>query len=152
MTRILDKAWSDVQPGNFVRWRTPRFIKYGVVLTHKDRSITFQCADENRPVVIPDARWYFVEGKMKGHDAEESFFVIDELPAGSQVVMSEPPRLTAHDLIITVPEACELIRMDPKQFRRHIRRGVITASKSQDGRWLLRRDLLMETAAKYGWL
>lgn len=146
---VIDKAWSNISPGDFVRWATPRFIKYGVVLHRKQNSLIFQCMQDDLPVTIPDAKWYFVQGKMYGPKVEECLVILDALP-------TTPPRAQLprvdDDLIITVAQACELIQMDPKQFRRHIRRGTIPASKNGEGQWLLRRDLLMKACAKYGWI
>lgn len=149
---IIDKAWSDISPGDPVRWATPRFIKYGVVLARKGRSITFQCADEPRPVVIPDARWYYFQFKMYGVEAEECLCILRELPAGPSVRTPKLVDDSSDDPMLSVNQACEILGMDPKQLRRYIRRGLVTATKNRDGQWQLQRELLMSLAAKRGWL
>lgn len=153
--KVLDMAWSDVHAKMKCRWATPRFIKHGIILSRKDRSLTVQFWSEERPTVIPDARWYFVQAKMHGPDAEEHLVIVDEfddIELQREDRRAELDDYNAHELIITVNQACELLQMDPKQLRRHIRRGTITASKNIEGQWLMRRDLLMAKAAKYGWV
>jgi len=148
--RVINKAWSDVSPRDFVRWATPRFVKYGVILSRKGESMTLNLLDEDRPRVVPTARWYYAQGKIHGADTEEHLVVIEALPEPMTSYMI-PPTPEATGELISVNEACELIKMDPKQFRRYIRRGVIPATKHND-RWVIDASTLRSIAAKHGWV
>lgn len=160
--RIVDKAWSNVQSGDFVRWATPRFVRYGRVITHPPKSDSLR-VEFWQPVeekAIPNARWYFVQGKMKP-DAEEHLVVIDLTPmellvrAGALTDEDNPPLTVkprrSHEPWITVQTACEQLKMDQKQLRRHIRRGVVIAEK-RDGIWYIDQERLRDAAAKFGWI
>lgn len=148
---IIDKAWSDIQVGDFIRWATPRFVKYGRVLKVAGNSIMAQFIEDARPTSIPDAKWYFVQWKMN-HDAEEHLVCID-YQAWYNGPPVEPfvPAQNFGQQWLSVNEACEMIRMDPKQLRRHIRRGVVMATK-RDDRWVIDREALQTIASKNGWL
>lgn len=153
--RIINKAWSDVSPGDFVRWVTPRFVKYGVTLTKAGNSMTFDFLDEHRPRVLPDARWYYAQFKIHPELPEEYLCVIEALPDGATIEhlfrgLKDDGTSAEHS--VSVAEACDILGMDPKQLRRHIRRGVVTASKNRDSQWVIDRDHLMSIAGKRGWL
>src|SRR5688572_20526814 len=76
---IIDKAWSDIGPHDFVRWVTPRFVKYGRVLEHKrgDAGLLIQFIEDAKPRAIPDAKWYHGQFKLLGDKAEEHLCVIE---------------------------------------------------------------------------
>lgn len=151
---IIDKAWSDVQPPDFIRWATPRFIKYGRVLAHKERSLLVQFVEDAQPRAIPDAKWYYGQFKTRGPEAEEHICVID-YAAWYNGPPVEPFVPLVHDdegVDLTVNEAIEIVRMEAKQFRRLIRRGVIPAVKDSNEQWRIDRDVLVTLAAKHGWL
>lgn len=149
--QVIDMAWSNIQVNQFVRWATPRFIKYGRVLKIGGTSLMVQFIEDARPTAIPDAKWYFVEGK-RDPQAEEHLVCIDYQTwyNGPPTQPFIPPHSTSGQFI-SVAEACELIRMDPKQLRRHIRRGVIPAEK-RDDRWVIDREALQSISAKNGWI
>ena len=151
--QIIDKAWADVQPHDFIRWATPRFVKYGRVLEHNGHSLKVQFVEDAQPRAIPDAKWYYGQFKLLGPDAEEHLCVID-YSAWYTGPPPEPfvPRGQDDDTELTVNAAIEIVRMDAKQFRRLIRRGTIPAYKDRNDQWRIDRDLLMTLAARHGWL
>lgn len=113
-------------------------------------------------MAIPEAKWYYVQGKLFGPNAEEHLFVIDLTPMEVLVRTGvledpdnpphpQPKQRRSHTAWITVQAACEMLKMDPKQLRRHIRRGVIVADK-KDGQWLIDPERLRDAAAKFGWI
>ena len=152
--KVIDKAWADVQPFDFVRWATPRFVKYGRVLEHPkgSRSLLIHFVEDAQPRALPDAKWYFTQFKLKGPDTEEHLCVIDyaEWYNGPPPEPFVPKTDEADEL--TVNEAVEIVRMDAKQFRRLIRRGVIPAHKDLNEQWRIDRDVLTTLAVKHGWL
>lgn len=151
--QVIDMAWSDIQVGYFVRWATPRFVKYGRILTIGGNSMSVQFIEDKNPRGIPDAKWYFVQGKLDPH-SEEHLVVIDykQWYSGDE---PKPDRSKLHRRThvtwISVSAACEMINMDQKRVRRYIRRGIIPARK-QDDRWLVNAETLRELAAKNGWI
>lgn len=147
--RVIDMAWSDIQVGMFVRWATPRFVMHGQVLKRAGNSMVIQHQDGSGRA-IPDAKWYFVEGK-RDPNADEHLVII-EPPVLPTPPYSYPKQQAANPgQFISVSEACEMIRMDPKQLRRHIRRGVIPAEK-RDDRWVIDREALQSISSKAGWI
>lgn len=153
--QIIDKAWSDVSPRDFVRWVTPRFVKYGVIIRKAGNSLLLDILDEDRPRALPDGRWYYAQFKMHGTGTDEYLCVIDAIPDGvaidhlfQSLTVNEAGQSVEG---LTVNEACEMIRMDPKQLRRHIRRGTIPATKHDD-RWVIDGEALRSIAAKFGWV
>lgn len=147
---VIDMAWSDVHADMFIRWATPRFIKYGRVLKVGNNSMSVQFIEDASPRAIPEAKWYFVQGKLNP-EAEEHLVVIDydDWYNGPPVEPFVPAAIRGE--FISVNEACEMIRMDPKQLRRHIRRGVVTAVK-RDDRWVIDREALQTIASRNGWI
>jgi hypothetical protein len=147
--RVIDKAWSSIQVGDWVRWATPRFIMHGQVAKRAGNSMMIRDKDGGSRAV-PDAKWYFVEGK-RDPNADEHLVIIEPpvLPTPPYSYLKQQAVTVGQ--FISVAEACEAIRMDPKQMRRHIRRGVIPAEK-RDDRWVIDRDALQTVAAKNGWL
>lgn len=146
MTKIVELAWSDVHRGQFVRWSTPRFVKFGRVVSRKGQSLTVNFGGvDAKATVIPDARWYFVRGK-ENPDAEEHLVIVDELLP--EVFRTAEP----DDEVITVQEACELVLVDPKLVRRYIRRGKLGAVKDREGRWQVHRGHFLDFAVERGWL
>lgn len=149
---IIDKAWSSVQPPDVVRWATPRFIKYGEVVNRAGDSMRVQFFDEPGQRGIPNAKWYFVRGKLDP-SGEEHLVVVEYRPRmrGVEVERVIPKADNAHDVWISVQQASEMLNMDEKQIRRHIRRGTIIAHKKND-RWMMHRERLRDAATKNGWL
>jgi excisionase family DNA binding protein len=147
--KVIDKAWSNISPGDFVRWATPRFIEYGVVISRSGNSLSFDSIERDRPVVIPDAKWYFVQGKMHGPRAEECLVILNELPKKS--VPRQDAQATVYRDFMTAEDVAEYLNWDQKEVRRKIRRGVIPAHKSE-GRWMISRQHLIDQAAKHGWV
>lgn len=141
-------SWSNVQVGHFVRWSTPRFVKYGVVLNVKGNSMVIQFNGDDRATVIPDARWYYAIGKLDPN-AEEHLVVLQAKPARLSPIIHKVKQ--GHTAWITVQAASEMINMDPKQLRRYIRRGTIPATKDED-RWKIDGEALKALAAKNGWI
>lgn len=150
MTQVLDKAWADLSPNDIVRWRTPRFVKYGRVISRKGRSLLIRFAGDDRDTAIPDGKWYHLQFKMYGESADEYLITVDSYPEGSLNESLIDP--AAHDDMITVREAHEILGIDPKQLRRHIRRGKLPAERNAEGYWVMNRDRLLISARKYGWL
>jgi hypothetical protein len=147
---VIDMAWSDIHVNMAVRWATPRFVKYGVVLLCKGNSMTCLFDGDSSPRAIPEAKWYFVQGKLNP-ETDEHLVIIKrpEIPTPPRSFLKSQPAITGQ--WISVTEACEMIRMDPKQLRRHIRRGVVMATK-RDDRWVIDREALQTVASKNGWL
>lgn len=150
--RVIDMAWSDIQVGMFIRWATPRFIKYGRIVTRGGNSMSVQFIEDASPRAIPEAKWYFVEGK-RDPQAEEHLVVIDYASwyNGPPVVPFIPEVQDAHEVYISAAQAAEFLSMQEKQVRRYIRQGKIPAFK-RDGWWVINRERLREAAAKNGWI
>ena len=148
--RVIDMAWSDISPGHYLRWATPRFVKYGRVLERGGNSMRAMFDDERGPRAIPEAKWYFVQGKISA-SADEHLVIIEPpaIPTTPHSFLKSQPVESGQWL--SVQQACELIRMDQKQLRRHIRRGVIPAVK-RDDRWVIDREALQGVASKNGWI
>lgn len=155
--KVIIKAWSDICPGDFIRWRTPRFIWYGKILKihskPRDRSMLVDFMEEQSPRAIPDAKWYHAQFCLYGDEAEEHICVVDyhewyKAPPSDPFI---PEAEDAHDVWIPVYQAAEFLGWDEKRLRRMIRRGHITAHK-EDGRWIINRNRLREVAAKHGWI
>ncbi len=141
-------AWSDIQVGYWVRFATPNFTLRGTVAKIGGCSIIID--DQHHGTkVLPDAKWYFVEGKRDPNATEH--LVIIEPPAIPTLPYEYPKQAIESGRYISVNEACEMVRMDPKQLRRHIRRGVIPAEK-RDDRWVIDREALQSISAKNGWI
>jgi hypothetical protein len=153
---VIDKAWADVQPFDFVRWATPRFVKYGRVIEHHkgSRSLLIHFVEDAQPRALPDAKWYYTQFKLKGPDTEEHLCVIDYQAwyNGPPVEPFIPLAENAHELFINVHEACEFLGFDPKRLRGYIRRGVIPAFKDNQDQWRMNRERLRDVAVKHGWL
>lgn len=140
----MPKLWQEVEAGDYIRFATPVFIRHGQVVARMGESLEAQMFNEPRPRVISHAAWYYAQDPA----GVEHLVVLDEHPG------TDADSLTSDDeadQVISVGEACELIKMDPKQLRRHIRRGALMATMV-DGRWHLSRSNLMEVSAKRGWL
>lgn len=150
--QVIDKAWSSIQVNDFVRWATPRFIKYGRVEAVGGNSMRVRFINDAQARAIPEAKWYFVQGKANP-EAEEHLVCIDYKAwyNGPPIEPFIPPADNAHDQYISVETACEMLNMDAKRLRRYIRRGVIPAFK-RDDRWVIPREALREAAVKNQWL
>lgn len=152
---IIDKAWSSIQVGDFVRWATPVFVKYGhVTRTPGGRTMVFKFIDDANERVLPDARYYFVEGKRSA-DAEEHLVCVDYKYwyEGGEVGWTPLPdeHPMSSNAWITVEAACEMLNWEAKKLRRYIRKGVILAHK-RDDRWKINAERLKAQAAKSGWI
>lgn len=148
---IIDKAWSSIQIGDHVRWSTPVFVKYGVVTkTPGGRSMVFRFTDDPSDRVLPDARWYFVEGKRSPND-EEHLVVIASPASVEGWTRLEPSHLISESTWKSVDEVAEYLNWDTKKVRRYIRKGTIVAYK-RDDRWRVNGERLKAQAAKSGWV
>lgn len=130
-------AWSDVGKGTRVRWKTQTFVKRGTVQSRDKRSMTVLFDAHFQPTVIPDAKWYFVEGKV-GNLNEHLVTISTPSPAYPQRQQKGFP-LTHKDTYISPNEAAALLGTDPKNIRRMIRNGKLLAHR-EGGRWVLKRS------------
>src|SRR5690606_29024928 len=132
--RFLDEdtclAWSDLQPGIRVRWKTPAFVKRGTIQVIAKRSMTILFDAHDKPTNIPDAKWYFVEGKV-GNKNEHLVTISTPAPERPAVVQNEQ----YSEEYVTPGEAAMILGTDPKNIRRKIRNGTIRAHR-EGGRWL----------------
>lgn len=146
---IWDKAWSSIQPGDQVRWATPTFIKFGRVLNTAGRSATFVW-DDGKQQAVPDARWYFVEGK-RDPMPDEHLVVIQRPTDDVMWLAQHRPVAIVEQGWCSTHDAAEMLNWDEKKLRRYIRRGHILARKHED-RWEVNREALRDKAAKQGWV
>lgn len=148
---VIHKAWSDIGPNDKVIWVLPNQVRHGVVVERKDRSLVVAFWEEDRPRAIPDARWYYVNYRKDPH-ATEALYVVDEFP---ETLPSIPTvdRDRDNDFLYAF-QLAELLNMDEKQIRRHLRNGVFpTAFRSKlDNRWQVMRRHALEVANKRGWI
>lgn len=150
---VIQTFWEDVGPGTKVRWATPRAVHYGVVINRVDQSLVLELWDQDKPKVLPDGLWYFIQGK-KNPDGEEHLVILSEFPENFGALSGKlKPRHDgdAAEEFINVNKAIELVPMDPKRLRRYIRQGTVQAFK-KDGQWVLRRSYWLEESSKRGWL
>jgi excisionase family DNA binding protein len=90
--------------------------------------------NHEQPTVIPDAKWYFVEGKLC--NMNEHLVKINTPPP-------KKPKLTkkAKGKLVTPAQAADILGCDQKKIRRMIRSGKLPARR-EGGRWvILRSDL-----------
>lgn len=156
------KAWSDLQPGDRVRWKTATFVKRGCIVSVSKRSMSVLFDAHSKPTVIPDGKWYFVEGKV-GNINEH--LVTISTPANPDVKMNGDPRQGVEhrpakgssccnacgepwpcnqnppgvDDAISPAQAANILGTDAKNVRRMIRSGKLQAHRD-GGRWVLSRS------------
>lgn len=129
------KAWSDITPGDRVRWKTQTFVKRGTVIARHKRTIEVLFDSHSRPTVVPDGKWYFVEGKS-GNLNEHLITISTPAPERSTAALAYS---SDHDDDVLSPaEVASIMGTDPKNIRRMIRAGKLPAFR-QGGRWVLRR-------------
>lgn len=134
-----NKAWSDIQPGDRVRWKTQTFVKRGTVVTRGKRTISVLFDAHTKPTVVPDGKWYFVEGKV-GNLNEHLVTISTPAPERSLVAMAhEGSKLAGRDTYVSPNEAAAILGTDPKNIRRMIRSGKLPAHR-EGGRWVLKRQ------------
>lgn len=144
-----DKAWSSIQPNDRVRWVTPRFVKFGRVLSIAGRSASFVW-DDGTKQTLPDARWYFAEGKRESlRDEHLVILVPSELPTPYTRLPDD--HVMSDRAWISTEAAAEMLAWDMKKLRRYLRSGTIVARKQED-RWYINRERLQAQAAKQGWV
>lgn len=139
------KVWSDVQPGDRVRWKTPTFLKRGTLVTKNKRAMVVLFDAHSRPTTIPDAKWYFCEGRLG--NLQEHLCIIST-PPDPNVKLNGDSRAAWYktrqeqmgdiDDPITPAQAAAILGTDPKNIRRMIRTGKIRALRN-GGRWVLSR-------------
>lgn len=123
---MADK-WSDFEPRTKVRWMTPVFVKAGIIVAKRGRSLKVQFEGELRPTVIPNARWYH-EAALR-RDPENSLVVLTKEASNP----SAQPR-GDHSEVVWIEEAASLHGLPQKRLRVLLRSGKVKGDKSQ-GRW-----------------
>jgi hypothetical protein len=141
--KVILIPWSQVAVNMDIRWSTPRFVLYGRILDIQGQSMVAFFTDRNKRV-LPDAEWYY----GRSPEDEEHLVVIQRGEEKQGYLRSS----AFVEEWVTVQAACELIQMDAKQMRRHIRNAVIPAHKDKFERWQIHREKLMEVAVKRGWV
>lgn len=129
-------AWSDLAPGTRIRWKTQTFVKRGTIVSIEKRSMRVLFDSHKTATNIPDAKWYFVEGKV-GNQNEHMVAI--------STLREEPRKLRRRDGTdydyITPHDAANILGTDPKNIRRMIRTGRLPAHR-EGGRWMiLRKDV-----------
>lgn len=140
----LDLDWSELQPGVRVRWKTPNFVRRGVITSLAGRSMTLRFDGFTEDTVIPDGKWYWVQAKLGNR--QEHMIAIPSDPdqnvwdyLDSCGELGDEPEGSD---FITPSQAANIIGTDPKVVRRMIRTGTLPASR-KGGRWvILRSDAL----------
>ena len=133
-------AWSDIHKGTRIRWKTQTFLKRGTVQSRNKRSMTVLFDAHNVPTTIPDAKWYFVEGKV-GNLNEHLITISTPPPERSAAALQAIESSKGTSDYVSPNEAALIMGTDPKNVRRMIRSKKIPASRI-GGRWvILRKDL-----------
>lgn len=132
------KAWSDIGRGDRVRWKTQTFVKRGTVVSRNKRTMVVRFDAHDSDTVIPDCKWYFVEGKL-GNLNEHLVTISTPAPQRSlAAVKLEAIEDEDWDSHVSPTEAASIMGTDPKNVRRMIRTGRLPA-KRLGGRWVIRR-------------
>lgn len=129
--------WSALTPGLRVRWKTQTFVKRGTIIYVRKRTMVVHFDAHAENTVIPDAKWYFVEGKV-GNLNEH--LVTISTPAPEQSLAVQKLGDDAGDYV-SPTEAASILGTDAKNIRRKIRNGTLKAER-QGGRWVILRDEL----------
>jgi excisionase family DNA binding protein len=87
--------------------------------------------------IIPDAKWYLVEGKV-GNMNEHLVTISTPAPAESQAVTRKRRRDPSDSDWISPHDAANILGTDAKNIRRMIRSGKLPAMRD-GGRWLVLR-------------
>lgn len=127
--------WSHLRPGLRVRWKTQTFVKRGTIVFVKKRTMVVRFDAHARDTVIPDAKWYFVEGKV-GNQNEHLVTISTPAPERSAAAEDFDP---SGDDWVSPGEAASILGTDAKNIRRKIRSGSLKA-KRHGGRWVIRRQ------------
>lgn len=125
--------WSSLHKGVRIRWKTQNFVKRGTIVSVQKRTMVVRFDSHDRDTVIPDAKWYFVEGKV-GNLNEHLVTISTPAPEQSAAVQ----KLGNPDEYVSPREAASIMGTDPKNIRRMIRSGRIWAIR-EGGRWVIRR-------------
>lgn len=128
----VDMAYSQLYPGCRVRWTTPAFVKRGAVVKKQKRSLVVMFDDHTKTTAIPDAKWYFVEGKL-GNKQEHLVAINTEAKT-----VQRPKSVDNDASMVTPAQAANILGTDPKHIRRMIRSGKLKAHR-EGGRWLISR-------------
>lgn len=129
--------WSQLSKGQRVRWHTPQFQWRGTIQLVKGRSMVVRF-DHGKVVTIPDAKWYFVQGRL-GNIQEHLIPINSQAPEGASSEAVEV-ELESGDWL-TPAQASYITGEDAKNIRRKIRNGTYT-SKRVGGRWVVARESL----------
>jgi excisionase family DNA binding protein len=134
----LGTPWSNITPGKTrVRFKTPNSMRRGTVMSVKKRSMLVQFDGMSKPTAIPDAKWYYVQGRM-GNLNEHLVTIATPAPKAAAKL---PTGFRAGMSWITPGEAAAILGTDPKNIRRMIRSGKLEARR-EGGRWALSRDMV----------
>lgn len=132
-------AWSALYPGIRVRWKTQNFVKRGTIRSISKRTMVVRFDAHAKDTVIPDAKWYFVEGKI-GNLNEHMVTISTPAPERSKVALEAIESHGSGDYL-SPAEAASVLGTDPKNIRRKIRNGTIKAER-HGGRWVIPRSSL----------
>ena len=130
--------WADLHRGVRIRWKTQTFVKRGTIQSVNKRTMTVLFDAHDRPTVIPDAKWYFVEGKV-GNQNEHIVTISTPAPERSEVAKRYSPGTNDY---VSPAEAAAILGTDAKNIRRKIRNGTLKAER-QGGRWVIHRSNLV---------
>lgn len=138
---VIDMAWSDLHQGLRVRFATPRFIKIGTVVKIKGRGMRIQFDGEPRLTTIPDAKWYFVEGKAGN---KEEHLVVVDAPTPTKALQRTPKGSWE---FIPVSEAAQTFGVDAKTIRRWLRSGKVKGHQANGSTWMVETQSLGQQLA-----
>lgn len=141
----VDCAWSDLHPGRRIRWSTPTFVRRGTILRIKNRALAVMFDGMPRETIIPDARWYYAQGKL-GNINEHLVAINSPAPKKLKLKKLGKEKLgktfgvAAGDALIGPTEAANILGIDQKALRRRLRNGQLKGEQTEGGRWVLRRS------------
>lgn len=130
--------WSSLHSGLRVRWKTQTFLKRGTIVFIKKRTMVVRFDAHDRDTVIPDAKWYFVEGKV-GNLNEHLVTISTPAPERSAAALEAIEFSSDNSDYVSPREAASILGTDPKNIRRRIRQGSLKAER-RGGRWVLKRQ------------
>lgn len=126
----VDTAWSNLYKGQRVRWKTPQWVKRGEIVVIRGRSMRVQFDYHSTPTALPDAKWYFVQGKL-GNKEEHLVAINSPKPSSSDIQITDTSQV-----YLTPQQAADAMGTDPKHIRRLIRSGKLAATRV-GGRWAI---------------